>query len=166
MKRAGFPRVRELVCVGVGVSVENAPDRIIAGDVWMKALIVVANLREGSTGPGGRGWGRGRVTTPVGGIAGRGGAVLTLCDRSQREALIGESLLSSAREVGRGATVDCTVGSWVVTVSSCLVMDASAFSDEHMNGMRMDSPSDRSLTRISSGLGISFGEKRSQSRVS
>ena len=76
----------------------------------------------------------GRVTTPVGGILGRGGAdgtwgaVLTLCDRSPRESFIGESLLSKAEEVGRVATMDCAVVSWVVTGSSCLVIDASALS--------------------------------------
>ena len=112
------------------------------------------------------------MTTPVGEILGRGGArgaggaEFTLCDRSQRAALIGESLLSRAEEVGRVATIECTVVSWVVTVSSCLVMDASGLSEEHMNGMRMDSPSDRSLSCLSSRMGICSGEKRSLSRVS
>ena len=74
----------------------------------------------------------GRVTTPTGGIgcrsgaAGAGGVEPTLCDRSRSEVWIGESLLSRAAVVGRVATMDCTVASWVVTVSSCLVMDASA----------------------------------------
>jgi len=85
---------------------------------------------------------------------GAGGGTLTLCDRSRREVLIGESLLSSAKEVGRVATMDCKVGSWVVTVLSSLVMDASGFSEEHMNGMRVDSLSDRSLSCLSSGMGI------------
>jgi len=92
--------------------------------------------------------------------------VLTLCDRSRREALIGESLLSSAEEVGRVATIDCTVTGWVVTVSSCLVMDASALSEEQMNGMRMESLSDRLLSYLLSGMGICSGVKRSLSRVS
>jgi len=35
-----------------------------------------------------------------------GGERWTLCDRSQREMLIGESLLSSADEVGRVAIMD------------------------------------------------------------
>ena len=79
------------------------------------------------------------------GPGGEGGAALTLCDKSGREALIRESLLSSADEVGRVATMDCTVVSWVVTVSSCLVMTASGLSAEQMNGTRMDSRSDRSI---------------------
>ena len=71
------------------------------------------------------------------------GEPLTLCDRSQREMLIGESLLSSADEVERVAIMDRTVVSWVKPVSSCLVMEARAFSAEHRNRMRMHSPADR-----------------------
>jgi len=160
----GFPRVREHVCVSVGVSVENAPDRIITGDVWVKTCISVADFRGGGgTGRGRRRWGlracnhtsRGNSRPRWGrGAGGAGGATLTLSDRSRREALIGETLLSSAEEVGKVATMDCTVASWVVTVSSCLVIDASTFSEEHMNGMRMHSLSDRSLSCLSSGMGI------------
>jgi len=111
-------------------------------------------------GPGSRRWGRwvcnhtSRGIAGLGGAAGAGGAALTLCDRSRREALIGESLLSRAEEVGRVATMDCTAASWVVTVLSCLIMDASPFGEDHMNGMRMDSPSDRSSCCLSSGIGI------------
>jgi len=54
----GFPPVRELVCVSAGVSVENAPDKIITGDIRVKACIIVAALRGGGTGLGGRRWGR------------------------------------------------------------------------------------------------------------
>jgi len=114
----------------------------------------------------------GRVTTPVGGITGRGGAVgmegaeLTLCDRSSTEALIGESLLSSAEEVGRVVTIDRMVASCVVIVSSCLVIDARALMEEQRKGMKIVSPSDRSLSCPLSGMGIWLGEKQSLSRVS
>ena len=97
---------------------------------------------------------------------GAGGAALTLWDRSQSKGLIGESLLSSAEKVGRVATMDCTVASWVVTVSSCLVMDDRECSEEHMNGMRMDWQSERSLSCLLSGMGICSGEKGSRSCVS
>ena len=92
--------------------------------------------------------------------------MLALCDRSRRVALIGESLLSIAEEGGRVATMDYTVASLVVTVSSCLVMDASPLSEEHTNRMRRDSPWDRSLSCLSLGMGICSGVKRSLSRVS
>jgi len=66
-----------------------------------------------------------RVVVPARGPGGRvragaweGGAADTLCDRSQMEALIGASLLSRATEVGRVATIDCTVPNWVAMVSS------------------------------------------------
>jgi len=104
---------------------------------------------------GTRGGAAGRVTTRVAVIVGRSGAkgawgvALTPCDRSRREALIGERLLSIAQAVGRVATMDCTVASWVVTVSSCLVIDARALSEEQRNGMRMDSLLDRSLSCLS-----------------
>jgi len=42
----------------------------------------------------------------------------TLCDRSRRTVLIGESLLSRAEEVGRVATMDWIIPNWVVIVSS------------------------------------------------
>ena len=106
------------------------------------------------------GWATGGGTTPVGGTTGRGAAVrtegaeLTLCDRSRREALIGESLLSSAEEVGSVATIDWTVASCVVMVSSGLVMDARALREEQRKGMRLVSPSDRSLSCPLSGMGI------------
>ena len=61
----------------------------------------------------GAGGGGGRVVAPVGGTEGRavagacgGGAADTLCDRSRRDALIGERALSSAENVGRVATTD------------------------------------------------------------
>jgi len=88
------------------------------------------------------------------GAEGAGGAALTLCDRLQREARIAEGLLSSAEVVGRVASMDCTVASWVETVSSCLVMDGRALSEEQRNGMRIDSPSDRLLSCLSFGMGI------------
>jgi len=131
--------------------------------------------RGGARGLGAGGWAAGRVSTPTGATvcrsgaevaSGAAGAELTLCDKSPREAWIGESLLSSAEEVGRVATMDCTVASWVVTVSSCLVMDARALSEEQRKGMRMDSLSDRSLSCLSLGMGIWSSEKPSLSRVS
>jgi len=71
------------------------------------------------------GRGVGRVVTLVGGTGarvgactGREGAADTLCDRSHREALMGESLLSRAALVGRVATMDWMVPNWVVMVSS------------------------------------------------
>lgn len=54
----GFPRVRELVCISAGLSVENAPDGIIAGDVRVEARTVAANFRRGGTGSGNGWWGR------------------------------------------------------------------------------------------------------------
>jgi len=50
MERVGFQRVRELVCISAGVSVENALDRIILGDVRVEARITVADLRGGGHG--------------------------------------------------------------------------------------------------------------------
>jgi len=71
------------------------------------------------------GRGVGRVVTRAGGTgarvgawAGGGGAADTLCDRSRREALMGESLLSRAELVGRVATIDWMVPNWVVMVAS------------------------------------------------
>ena len=71
------------------------------------------------------GRGVGRVVTLTGGTgarvgacAGRGGAADNLCDRSRREALIGESLVSRAELVGRVTTMDWMVPNWVVMVSS------------------------------------------------
>ena len=93
-------------------------------------------------------------------------AVPTRCDRSRIEALIGESLPSSAEPVMRVASIDFTVASWVVTVSSCLVMDARALREAHRNGIRMVSPSVRSLCCLSLGRGICSEETRSLSRVS
>jgi len=115
------------------------------------------------------------VTIPPGGIfcpggpavaAGVRGAVLIPCDRSRRDAWIGQSLLSSAKDVGRVTTMDCMVASWVVIVSSCLVMDPRAISERQRNGMRMDSPLDRPLSCLWLGMGIWSGEKRSLSCVS
>jgi len=87
---------------------------------------------EGLAGGGARGFalgcagrGVGRVVTLGGGMGARVGACTggegaadTLCDRSRRQALIGESLLSSAELVGRVATIDWMVPNWVVRVSS------------------------------------------------
>jgi len=58
------------------------------------------------------------------------------------------------------------MASCVVIVSSCLVIDARALREEQMKGMRMVSPSDRSLSCASSGIGLWLGEKCSLSRVS
>ena len=49
---------------------------------------------------------------------GGGGAADILCHRACREALMGETLLSRAEEVGRVATMDWMVPNWVVMVSS------------------------------------------------
>jgi len=120
-----------------------------------KPVLLLLVLGGGARCLGMRGGAAGRVTTPVAVIVSRSGAegawgvALTLCDRSRREALIGERLLSIAQTVGRVAMMDCTVASWVVTVSSCLVIDAKAFSEEQRNRMRMDSLSDRSLSCLS-----------------
>jgi len=65
-ERVGFPRVRELVCISAGVSVDNAPDRIILGDVRVEARITVADLPGGAWGLGAGGGAAGCVTTPVG----------------------------------------------------------------------------------------------------
>ena len=46
-ERVGFPQVRELVSVRAGVSVENAADRIVTGDVGVKALMIVAGFWGG-----------------------------------------------------------------------------------------------------------------------
>jgi len=69
--------------------------------------------------------GAGRGVAPVGGTGGRVGASAwgrgaadTLCDRSRRDALMGESLQSRAALVGRVATIACMVPNWVVMVSS------------------------------------------------
>jgi len=77
-------------------------------------------------GIGGRvGAGAGYVVAPVRGTGGRegagawgGGAAETVCDRSLRNALMGASLLSRAVKVGRVATIDRIVPSWVVMVLS------------------------------------------------
>jgi len=45
--RVGFPRVREHVCLSAGVSVENAADTIIMGDIRVKASVIVADHRGG-----------------------------------------------------------------------------------------------------------------------
>jgi len=133
---------------------------------------MLSALGRGGRDLGAGGGAAGRVTTPVGGITGQGravttaGAELTLCDRSSREALIGESLLSSAEEVGRVATIDRTVASCVVIVSSCLVLDVRVLREEQRKGMKIVSPSDRSLSCPSSGMGIWLGKKQSLSRVS
>jgi len=133
------------------------------GDVCATARIVVADLRVGARSLRIGGGAAGRVSTPVGGIVGRFGAMgawgargaaLILYDRCRREALIGESLLSSGEEVGRLATINCTVASWVVTVLTSFVIASSALSEEEMNAIRMDSPSDRSLSCPLSGMGI------------
>jgi len=97
-----------------------------SGNVWVEACIAVGGL-------GCRG-----------GAGGGGGAEPTLCNRSRIEFGIGESLLSSAEEVGRVATMASTIASWVVTVSSCFVKDASALSEKQRKEMRKDSPSDKS----------------------
>ena len=143
------------------------------GEVRVEARVIVGGLQGGGPGMGTGGRAAGRVITPVGGIVGQSRAegaweaALTLCatGRSRGEVLIGEGLESSAEEVGRVATMDCMVASWVVTVSSCLVMDASPLSEKDMNRMRMDSPSDRSLSCLLSEMGICSGVKRSLSRV-
>ena len=71
------------------------------------------------------GRGVGLVMTLVGGIealvgayTGGAGAADTLCDRSRKEGLMGESLLSSAELVGRVATIEWMVPNWVVMVCS------------------------------------------------
>jgi len=71
------------------------------------------------------GAGVGRVVAPTGGTGGRvgagaweRGAADTLCDRSRRDALMGESLRSRAELVARVATMACKVPNWVVMVSS------------------------------------------------
>jgi len=71
------------------------------------------------------GRGVGRVVTLVGGTRARvgpctggGGAADILCDRSRREAWMGESLVTRAEVVGRVATMDWMVPNWVVMVSS------------------------------------------------
>jgi len=134
--------------------------RVVSGDVRVETIVgVVSFWREGRD-LGAGGGAAGCMTTPVGGITSRGGVVgtegaeLTLYDRSRSEVLIGESLLSSAEGERRVATMDCTVASWVVTGLSCLVIDARALSEEQRNGMRIDSPSDRSFSCLLSGMGI------------
>ena len=74
---------------------------------------------------GGGGGGTGCGVIPVGGTDGRvgagacgWGAADTLCDRSRRDAMMGESLQSRAAVVGRVATIPCTVPNWVVMAFS------------------------------------------------
>ena len=81
-------------------------------------------------------------------------------------AWIGESTFSIAGKVERVANVDWTVASCVVIVSSCLVMDARALSEEQRKGMRIDSPSDKSLSCLLLEMGIWSWENHSLSRVS
>jgi len=57
-EHVSFPQVGELVCVSARVSVENAPDRIVTGDVRVKACIIVGGFRGGGTRSGDGVWGR------------------------------------------------------------------------------------------------------------
>jgi len=172
-KGAGLPRIRESDSIGARVSIEDSCHWAVSGDFRVEARIIVGLCSGGARSEGGAGGGAaGCVTTPTGGIGcrgvaeGAGGAELTLCDRSRRVAWIGESTFSIAGKVERIGNVDWTVASCVLIVSSCLVMNARALSEEQRQGMRIDSPSDKSLSCLSLGMGIWSCEKRSLSRVS
>jgi len=126
MERVRFQRIQELVRVGPGVTVNGASTRVIPGDIWVEggggrlgggaSTRLCLGLCWEGCGPCGD---TGRWNwSPSGGLHRRGGAADTLCDRSRRAALMGESLLSRAELVGRVATIDWMVPNWVDIVSS------------------------------------------------
>jgi len=126
VERVRFPRIRELVRVGTRVTVKGASMRVVAGDVRVEGGgegLGGGGARAFALGCAGRGVGRlvtlvGGTRARVGAYTGGGEAADTLCDRSRREPLNEEGLLSRAELVVRVATMDWMVPNWVVMVSS------------------------------------------------
>ena len=116
--------------VGARVAVKGAGVRVVPGTVAVgrgRGSLVGGGARAFALGCAGRGVGRvvtlvGGTVARVGACTGGGGAADTLGDRSRRDALIGLRAVSktfpTARKVGRVATMDWILPSWVVMVSS------------------------------------------------